>query len=131
MNTNIVTNVCKTYESFEFLQPPMENLFYSLSTTFIHPIRIMIFQHSNSSWNSVTSLVKGYLCMKKLIFFGDFNFHLNDLTCKDAFSFTTLLSFFILHQHISVPIPSKEHTLDLIITLLTDFCIPYVAVNDM
>jgi hypothetical protein len=71
------------------------------------------------------------LVKEELMICGDFNFHLDDSNCKDASSFTSLLSSYGLQQHIDVPTHTRGHTLDLIITRFTDSFIQDVSVKDM
>ena len=70
------------------------------------------------------------LMNKELLICGDFNFHVNNNTCKDAASITTILTYYGLKQHINVPTYDKGHTLGLIISRSNDSFIEDVSVKD-
>ena len=55
---------------------------------------------------------------------GDFNFHVDDCSDKDAAKFKDLLLEFGLQQHVNVPTHRDGHTLDLFITRKYDRITP-------
>ena len=52
----------------------------------------------------------------KLLLLGDFNFHIDDTTNRQASNFLELLNNHNLAQHIIGPTHKDSHTLDLVIT---------------
>ena len=59
----------------------------------------------------------------RVVFTGDFNFHVDDETDKDAMSFIEILNSTNLHQHIQGPTHIAGHTLDLMISRNSDHLI--------
>ena len=55
-----------------------------------------------------------------LVLVGDFNFHYEDTSNGDALKLKELLYSLNLEQHVDEPTHEKGHTLDLVITRVTD-----------
>ena len=64
-----------------------------------------------------------------LLIFGDFNFHVDDVGCNAAL-FLSLLDSFGLKQHISESTHSYGHTLDLVITRISENLISDISMHD-
>lgn len=65
-----------------------------------------------------------------LIILGDFNFHVNDSSDRDACSFQDLLSSYDLHQHVKVSTHCSGHTLDLVLTRSQDSLVSGLHAED-
>ena len=52
----------------------------------------------------------------ELVISGDFNYHVDDINCRDSLNFLSVLENFDLKQHINFPTHNRGHTLDLFIT---------------
>ena len=76
-----------------------------------HPVPASIFFQEFSAFLETT-----VLCPEVLLVFGDFNFHLDDSSDIDARKFMELTDTFGLPQHITTPMHSSGHLLDLIIS---------------
>ena len=69
------------------------------------------------SWrNSVQYLESVILSPESLILSGDFNFHMDIASVRDARVFSDLPTSMGLKQHVTVPTHTSGHTLDLLIT---------------
>jgi hypothetical protein len=56
------------------------------------------------------------LCNERLVITGDFNFHVDIPTDRDAIKFLDILESYCLEQHVVGPTHVDGHTLDLIIS---------------
>ena len=63
------------------------------------------------------------LCGEQLIIVGDFNFHIDVQYDNDAVTLLDTLESFGLEQHVAGPTHTEGHTLDLIITRISDILI--------
>ena len=81
----------------------------------LHPVPASVFFDEFSQF-----LENVVMCPKVLVISGDFNLHLDDLRDNDTKKFMDLLETSSLLQHVSGPTHLSGHTLDLIITLLSD-----------
>ena len=80
-----------------------------------HPISPAIFNEEFGDY------LQGVILSKEpLLIAGDFNFHVDDCSDKDAAKFKDLLLEFGLQQHVNVPTHRDGHTLDLFITTMSD-----------
>jgi hypothetical protein len=61
---------------------------------------------------------------------GDFNFHVNVPTDRDAIAFTNMLSSFALHQHVQGPTHRNGNTLDLVLTLSDESIVSSAKATD-
>ena len=80
-----------------------------------HPISPAIFNEEFGEY------LQGVILSKEpLLITGDFNFHFDDCSDKDAAKIKDLLLEFGLQQHVNVPTDRDGHTLDLFITRMSD-----------
>ncbi|CAJ1059667.1 hypothetical protein D5F01_LYC22364 [Xyrichtys novacula] len=87
------------------LAPPLWSLSLSTAPPKPHPSFLSDFSDFVTHLNTISSSV---------LLLGDFNFHIDNPTCKQASDFLDLLDTLNLTQHVQSPTHSHGHTLDLV-----------------
>jgi len=100
--------------------------FECIDITFVgrKPLRAITIYRPPESGSSVDAFFEEFssfleqtvLCPEDLLIWGDFNFHIDDMTNRMGTRFSNLLALFNLKQHVTVPTHKQGHTLDLVIT---------------
>ena len=132
---NVSQTQCKSYHSFEVIE---------LKLSFANCLTMLlsvIYRPPPSKKNGFTNkqfldefsnfIDDRILLPDKLVICGDFNFHVDNQSCKDSTSFMSLLKSYGLAQLVAKPTHTKGHTLDLLITRSTETFISNIEVKDM
>ena len=65
-----------------------------------------------------------------LLIVGDFNYHMDNTTNPETIKFNKILALFNLQQHVKGPTHKKGHTLDLIMTRISDRLVTNIEIHD-
>ena len=125
-NLNVKLNKNGSFTSFEAM-----DLDVRVGSDFIR--LIVVYRPPPSKKNKATSntffaefgtlLESAVVSPGRLLILGDFNFHMEDETDRDAIKFNELLSSLDLVQHVQGPTHDRGHTLDLVITRSSESCV--------
>ena len=119
-NIDAGASVRGPYEFSEWIiRSPSHNLrivvIYRPPYSVNHPVSANVFLTEFSEY--LESLV---LCKEQLLITGDFNIHVDDANDVEGKRFLDMLTSFGLNQHVNQPTHCNGHTLDLIVTRMSE-----------
>lgn len=103
-----------------------EHMSIRLTLNNAHIATVIVVYRSSSLRNTAeyfkdfTTLCEHHAVSRNLLIAGDFNFHMDIPTNIDTRRMTSLLDSMDLHQHVTFPTHQEGHTLDLLISRITD-----------
>lgn len=80
-----------------------------------------------------TEFLASIIKLEKVLFIGDFNIHIDKVSCNMAANLLAITDSFNFTQHVSGPTHTKGHTLDLVFSLgssISNVCVEDVCVSD-
>ncbi len=83
--------------------------------------------------NDFTEFLASIIKLEKVLIIGDFNLHIDKVSCNMAADLLSITDSFNFTQHVSGPTHSKGHTLDLVFSLglnIANVCVEDVCVSD-
>ena len=120
-NINVTVNILQHFHYFEYMD-------ITINVSGIVSRIILVYRPPSNKGNSSLSFLREFSTLmeslltaeNRLIVLGDFNFHVEDPNNSDAQKFLTMIADFGLVQHVNVSTHIKGHTLDLVMSRVTD-----------
>ena len=131
----VCENKCRSWDSFEYM-----DLFITAHQT--NPLRLVVVyrpQLTKSKQPTFPTFMSDFSTLlellvsepNRLMIVGDFNFHVDNESNREALLFLELIDSFSLEQHVRVPTHQQGHTLDLLLTRSSDHSVSDVSTTQI